>query len=896
MKKLQIIIIALIVFLSIFALASGQVKAQALSIRLNPTSGHIGDTVTVSGSGFTANQMIGIKFDSAYVNTLPASINSGTGSFSATFSVPNATTGSHTVTALDGLNENAQTSFEVVKATPTVPAPTLNSSGSTTMGNSVSLSVTISGAGAVPSGTATFQAKIGSGSFSTISAVSLNSGGSASATYIPQSVGNYQFQVIYSGDSNYAGATSSAASLTVNKGTALVGAATFSPSSPILLGTSITVSVSVTSPNGATAPTGNVQFQVSNGSGFVNFGSLAALVGGSASISYKPASATTYSFDAVYQGDSNYVTGTTGVASVPLTVNKLTPTVSAPTLNPSGSTTVGTSVSLSVTVVGVTGFTPSGTATFQVKIGEGSYSDIGLAVTLSGGSASTTYTPQSAGSYQFQVVYSGDSNYTLLTGSAASLTVNKGSALVGAATFSPASPIGFGSSVTVSVSVTSPNGTTAPTGNVQFQVSINGGGFANFGSLASLLGGSASNSYTPSTATTYNFKAVYQGDSNYASGTIGAASVTLTVKDSLTVSVSPTTGILDVGQNKVFTAAAGGGSGSYTSYQWYVNGAAQIGQTASTFSYSAISSGSYSITVSVTDTFGATSPQSTASLVTVSASPTVNIAPVGPITLDLGQVQVFDATVSGGSGVIHYQWYNDGAVVGTDSSSYSYTATGSSHSITCTVTDSASTPVTSPVSNAVSVTVSSSTQTPGPSSGSTPTPTPKSSSTATPSSTSKPSPTPTPSGTNVTATTSNGTTVNLVISGNVTSSQISNAAITSSQSTKTTTVSFTVKEPSGTTGFGNMTIPKAAVSNGISPVVYIDSQQSSNQGYTEDANNFYVWYTTNSGTHQISIQFEIPSTSKASSLPIIFVGVTVAEIISIFTIISVRRLRQKSSN
>ena len=119
------------------------------------------------------------------------------------------------------------------------------------------------------------------------------------------------------------------------------------------------------------------------------------------------------------------------------------------------------------------------------------------------------------------------------------------------------------------------------------------------------------------------------------------------------------------------------------------------------------SSGSYSITATVTDSLGATSAQSTAATVTVSASPTVSIAPVGPLTMDVGQVQVFTATVSGGSGVIHYQWYLDGSAVGTDSASYSYTAAGTSHSVTCKVTDSASTPVTSPASNAVSVTVNS---------------------------------------------------------------------------------------------------------------------------------------------------------------------------------------------
>ena len=93
--------------------------------------------------------------------------------------------------------------------------------------------------------------------------------------------------------------------------------------------------------------------------------------------------------------------------------------------------------------------------------------------------------------------------------------------------------------------------------------------------------------------------------------------------------------------------------------------------------------------------------------VTVAASPTVSIAPVGPLTLDVGQVQMFTATASGGSGSLSYQWYLDGAAVGTNSASYSYTAAGTSHSVTCKVTDSASTPVTSPASNAVSVTVNS---------------------------------------------------------------------------------------------------------------------------------------------------------------------------------------------
>ncbi len=310
----------------------------------------------------------------------------------------------------------------------TVPAPTLTPSGSTTLGTSVSLSVTVSGAGTTPTGTATFQVKIGAGSWTTIgSAVTLSSG-SASTSYTPQTAANYQFQVVYSGDSNYPALTGAVASLTVNQASATVGASTFTPSSPITLGSSVTVSASVTGPGGVTAPTGNVQFQVSiNGSAYTNFGSPAALSGSSASISYTPQTSTTYNFKAVYQGDSNYVSGTTGATSGTLTVTKGTPTVPAPTLSIPTSTTVGTSESLSVTVSGA-GTTPTGTATFQVKIGAGSWTTIGAAVSLSSGSASTTYVPLTAGSYQFQVIYGGDTNYNSATGAASSLTVNAGSA------------------------------------------------------------------------------------------------------------------------------------------------------------------------------------------------------------------------------------------------------------------------------------------------------------------------------------------------------------------------------------------------------------------------------------------------------------------------------------
>jgi hypothetical protein len=86
--------------------------------------------------------------------------------------------------------------------------------------------------------------------------------------------------------------------------------------------------------------------------------------------------------------------------------------------------------------------------------------------------------------------------------------------------------------------------------------------------------------------------------------------------------------------------------------------------------------------------------------------PTVSVAPVGPLTMNVGQTQVFTATPSGGTAPYSYKWYLDTVeVVGQTAATYTYTAALGSHSVYSTVTDSASTPVTVQ-SNTVSVTVS----------------------------------------------------------------------------------------------------------------------------------------------------------------------------------------------
>jgi hypothetical protein len=141
------------------------------------------------------------------------------------------------------------------------------------------------------------------------------------------------------------------------------------------------------------------------------------------------------------------------------------------------------------------------------------------------------------------------------------------------------------------------------------------------GSYSSIIGATSS-SYSfvtsGSTATgTWSFE-LKVSDGAGASVTSNVVTVTVNAAPtSPTVSVSPSSWTMVAGQSKTFSASASGGSGTYTSYQWYVNGVAQYGQTASTYTFAPVASGVYSITVTVTDSSGATSAQSPAATVTV---------------------------------------------------------------------------------------------------------------------------------------------------------------------------------------------------------------------------------------------------------------------------------------
>ena len=110
------------------------------------------------------------------------------------------------------------------------------------------------------------------------------------------------------------------------------------------------------------------------------------------------------------------------------------------------------------------------------------------------------------------------------------------------------------------------------------------------------------------------------------------------------------------------------------------------------------------------------------------------------------------------------------------------------------------------------------------------------------------------------------------------------------QTASTTVLSFNLTGTSGNVGFSNMTIAKNNIPFGSTPIVYIDGVSAADQGYTQDSQNYYVWFTTHFSTHQINVAFAgqtNPTSTPAPNQPLstaMLIGVSVAVIAAVFII------------
>jgi len=143
----------------------------------------------------------------------------------------------------------------------------------------------------------------------------------------------------------------------------------------------------------------------------------------------------------------------------------------------------------------------------------------------------------------------------------------------------------------------------------------------------------------------------------------------------LSVSISPTTAKIKVGESVTFTSTVSGGEPSYR-YQWYVNGSAVSGATSPTWTFAPVTTGYYIVYLNVTDSAPKTAESNEAS-VTVAPPLTVSISPMSASIL-VGQSVTFTSTVSGGYAPYSYQWYLDGTPVsGATTSTWVFTPTTS---------------------------------------------------------------------------------------------------------------------------------------------------------------------------------------------------------------------------
>ena len=307
------------------------------------------------------------------------------------------------------------------------------------LGSSVTDQATVTGSGAgTPTGTVTFTFFANGGCTGTGTAGSpetLTAGVANSASVGPlDAAGPYSFQATYNGDSNYVTSTGACEPFAVGPGSTVTvttvqqGGSTVTS---VALGTSVTDQAMV-SGSGAGTPTGTVTFTFftndsCTGTGTV--GTAEALTSGVANSSSEgPLLAGSYSFQATYSGDANYLTSTGGCE--PFTVS-LAPSVVVTTVQQGGTNTTsvpaGASVTDQATVSGSGAGTPTGMVTFTSFANgtcAGTGTPAGTGTLASGVANSNTVGPLTVGgSYSFQATYNGDANYLPQTGSCEPFTV-----------------------------------------------------------------------------------------------------------------------------------------------------------------------------------------------------------------------------------------------------------------------------------------------------------------------------------------------------------------------------------------------------------------------------------------------------------------------------------------
>jgi hypothetical protein len=308
------------------------------------------------------------------------------------------------------------------------------------------------------------------------------------------------------------------------------------PVTSVPLGSWVTDHAVVTSSAGT--PTGAVSFLFFNDAACSGPSTSAGVVPLSSQAADSSAvllgSAQTYSFEATYGGAPGFG-ASMGPCELITAVKASTSTVTAIGCCGTTVTTVpaGTTVSdQAIVVTGVPGIQPAGTVVFQLFTNAGCSGQ--PSHTFSGPVSNWTSTtgpvgPLAAGSYSFLATYGGDGNFNGSTAPCEPLTVTPGAGTASSAVSTaitvgnstqPITAAPLGAIATDHAAVTVPSGSPAPTGTISFSFYETGScDGAPTSAGTSPVAGASSLAQGPLTVGSYSFRAVYSGDSHYASST-----------------------------------------------------------------------------------------------------------------------------------------------------------------------------------------------------------------------------------------------------------------------------------------------------------------------------------------------------------------------------------------
>ncbi len=370
-------------------------------------------------------------------------------------------------------------------------------------GQAVKITAAVTGTGvAKPTGTATF--KDGS---TVLSTVPLKNG-NAVLSIKTLAVGTHAISVVYSGDGTYATASGTlAGGLTVTAPVATV--AVTSDLATSVAGQAVKITAAVTG-TGVAKPTGTATFK--DGSTVL---STVPLKNGNAVLSIKTLAVGTHAISVVYSGDGTYATAS-GTLAGGLTVTAPVATVAV--TSDLATSVAGQAVKITAAVTGTGVAKPTGTATFK----DGS--TVLSTVPLKNGNAVLSIKTLAVGTHAISVVYSGDGTYATASGTlAGGLTVTKAASKVtvtnAADLVKKSSKLGVAYLVKVRV-IAVAAGTGQPTGTIQ----ITDGTTTCSASLAA--DGSATCTFTPTTAGVVTITSTYGGDAGF---TGSAATATHTI-------------------------------------------------------------------------------------------------------------------------------------------------------------------------------------------------------------------------------------------------------------------------------------------------------------------------------------------------------------------------------